>query len=201
MVRTSHQARETLLSQSQSSWRLLALLGASRSDALPSEMKGVHPEEKSSETGSEAPCVMPRGVQQKRSQNALGREPRVAKLRAVACSKPRCSLVTRIEEAEPLQVRRRQQTPTKWLDREWLVSSSGVAGTARSKRKALNVRDLDRRGLQPQPSAQGRKPRRTGRREVGGARSTVEDGESRWREGASLGNATSAGKEGRLWRH
>ena len=69
---------------------------------LPSEMKGVHPEEESNETGSEAPCVMPRGVQQKRSQDAEGRTPSDAKLRAVARSEPRCSPVSHSGKAEPL---------------------------------------------------------------------------------------------------
>lgn len=72
-------------------WGLLnrrGVVGASRKRRLPSEMKGVHPEEKSSETGSEAPCVMPRGVRQKRSQNVVGRKPTAAKLRAVTQVNP-----------------------------------------------------------------------------------------------------------------
>ena len=181
--------------------RLLALLGASRKWRLPSEMKGVHPEEKSSETGSEAPCVMPRGVQQKRSQNAVGCKPTVAKLRAVACSKPRCSLVRSHGEAEPLRGGRRQQAPTKLLDSEWSMPSPGVTGTARSERKALNVGDLVRCGLQPQLAVQGCEPRKLGRREVGEIHSTDEAGESRRREGNSLSNAHEARKERRLWQH
>jgi len=112
------------------------------SDALPSEMKGVHPEQKSSKTGSEAPCVAPRGVRQRRSQDALGRKPRAAKLRAVARSKPSSSLVTRSEEAEPLQAWRRQHASGS-SSTSAPRYSSGVAGTARSERKALNVRDLE----------------------------------------------------------
>jgi hypothetical protein len=38
-------------------------------------------------------------------------------------------------------------------------------------------------------------------RGVGEAGSTDEGGESRWREGASLGNATKARTERRLWKH
>jgi len=85
---------------------------------------------------------MPRGVQQKRSQNVLGRKPRAAKLRAVASSKPSSSLVTNDGDAEPLQTWRRQhdsECSSAWAPNR----SSGVAGTARSERKALNVRDLD----------------------------------------------------------
>ena len=117
------------------------VFGASRSDALPSEMKGVHPEHKSSKTGSEAPCESPRGDRQKRSQDALDCKPRAAKLRAVASSKPSSSLVTRSEEAEPLEAWRRQYVSgsrSTGAPRH----SSGVTGTARSERKALNVRDL-----------------------------------------------------------
>src|SRR5688500_5797791 len=105
-------------------------------------MRGVHPEKQLSKTGSEAPCVTPRGVRQKRSQNAVGRRPRAAKLRAVASSKPSSSLVTRNGDAEPVEAWRRQHdsgssstcAPSQ---------SSGVAGTARNERKASNVRDLD----------------------------------------------------------
>ena len=124
-----------------------------------------------------------------------------AKLRAVARSEPRCSLVRRDGEAEPVRSRRRQQASTKLLDSEWSMSSPGVAGTARSERKALNVGDLVRCGLQPQLAAQGREPRRTGRREVGGFRSTDETDESQWREGNSLSNAHDARKERGLWQH
>ena len=66
----------------------LACLGAPRSGALPSEMKGDHPEEWSSKTGSEAPCVMPRGVQQKRGQDASGGKPEAANLRAERAANP-----------------------------------------------------------------------------------------------------------------
>ena len=190
-------ARKLSTNLNSISWRTL---GASRKRRLPREMKGVHPEEESSETGSEAPCVRPRGVQQKRSRYTLGRKPRAANLRAVARSEPRRSLVMRIEEAEPLQVGRRQHTTGRYSTSA-PSCSSGVAGTARRDRKALNARDLVRCGLQPQPTAQGCKPRRTGRRGVGETHSTDEGSESRWREGVSLGNATPAGKDGRLWRH
>src|SRR5689334_16726304 len=105
-------------------------------------MKGVHPEEESNETGSEAPCVTSRGVRQRRSQNAEGREPPAAKLRAVARSEPRCSPVREGGEAELLQDWRRQQVPPS-SSTCVAVPSPGVAGTARSERKALNARDLD----------------------------------------------------------
>ena len=171
-----------------------------KSDDLPSEMKGVHPVEKSNKTGSEAPCVKPRGFQQRRSRNAVGGEPTVAKLRAVARSEPRRSLVRHNGEAEPFQGWRRQQAP---LSRStcMTVSSPGVAGTARSERKALNARDLDRRGwLRNGLSKAASQGSSTGR-EVGEAHSTVESGESRWREGGSLGKANKAMKERRLWQH
>ena len=98
-------AEESREVHTQKSWRPLGVLASwvrHESDALPSEMKGVHPEKKLSKTGSEAPCAAPRGARQKRSQNALGRKSRAAKLRAVASSKPSCSLVTRNGDAEPL---------------------------------------------------------------------------------------------------
>jgi len=170
------------------------------SDALPSEMKGVHPEKKLSKTGSEAPCAAPRGARQKRNQNALDRKSRAAKLRAVASSKPSCSLVTRNGDAEPLQAWRRQHDSGSSLTSapSW---SSGVAGTARSERKALNVRDLDQIEAN---ETDGTRPQSRGgqaERGVGEARSTVEGSESCWREGASLGTAASAVKDGRLWQH
>jgi hypothetical protein len=59
----------------------------------------------------------------------------------------------------------------------------------------------DRRSWRLQPRAQGRKPRRVGRREVGRVRSTGEGGESRWREGALLDEANLARKERGLWQH
>jgi hypothetical protein len=55
--------------------------------------------------------------------------------------------------------------------------------------------------MPPQLSAQGREPRREGWRGIGWVRSTDEGGESRWREGALLDDATGAGKERGLWRH
>lgn len=86
--------------------------------------------------------MTPRGVRQKRSQNVLGRKPRAAKLRAVASSKPSSSLVTNIGDAEPLQTWRRQHDSGS-SSTDAPSRSSGVAGTARSNRKALNVRDLE----------------------------------------------------------
>src|SRR3954463_4823810 len=79
---------------------------------------------------------------------------------------------------------------------------TGVAGTARREGRALNVGDLARCGWQPQPPNQGRQTEAVGRRGVGGAHSTDEGDESRWREGdAPPGDATPAGKDRRLWRH
>ena len=167
---------------------------------LPSEMKGVHPEEESNETGSEAPCVKPRGFQQKRSQNAVGSEPTVAKLRAVARSEPRCSPVRKGGEAELLQDWRRQQAPPS-SSTCVAVSSPGVAGTARSERKALNARDLDRSGWLRNGLNKAASQGSPAGRGVGEAHRTDEGGESRWRDGASLGNALEARKERRLWRH
>jgi hypothetical protein len=106
--------------------------------------------------------------------------------------------VTKIEEAEPLQSWRRQHTPGRSSTKA-PVRSSGVAGTARRERNALNVGDLVASGWQPHPTEQDRKSRREGRRGVGGVHGTDEGGESRWRDGASLEEASEAGKEGRLW--
>ena len=144
--------------------------------------------------------MKPRGFRQRRSQKAVGRKPTVAKLRAVARSEPRCSLVRQNWEAEPFQDGRRQQAP---LSRStcMAVSSSGVAGTARSERKALNARDLDRRGRLRNGLSKAASQGSPVGREVGEAHSTEESDESRWREGASLGNANKAMKERRLWQH
>ena len=81
------------------------------------------------------------------------------------------------------------------------VSSSGVAGAARSERKALNARDLDRSGWLRNTLNKAASQGGVAGRGVGEAHSTNEGDESRWREGASLGNATKAGKERRLWQH
>src|SRR5713101_1915203 len=81
------------------------------------------------------------------------------------------------------------------------VRSPGVSGTARRDRNALNAGGLAWRGSQPRPDAQGRKPRWPGQARSRTVRSTGEGGESRWREGALLEEATPAGKDRRLWRH
>jgi hypothetical protein len=78
----------------------------------------------------------------------------------------------------------RRQHASSVSSKTTTMRSPGVAGAARRDRKALNTGDLDRRGWLPRPSAQGREPRRKGRRGVGWVRSTDEGGESRWREGA-----------------
>ena len=100
--------------------------------------------------------------------------------------------------AEPLEPWRRQHA-TGRRSTKALLRITGVIGAARREGKALNVGDLDRSGRRPRPQLQGRKPRAEGRREVGWVRSTSEGGENRWREGALLDGATSAGKERRLW--
>lgn len=142
---------------------------------------------------------MPRGVQQKRGQYAVGGNPRLRRDGPQREANP--DVASRVSgEAEPLFIRRRQYVSGR-CSMDAPTRSSGVAGAARREGKALNTGDLDRSGWQPQPSAQGRKPRREGRRGVGRVRSTGEGGESRWREGALLDDATPAGKERRLWQH
>lgn len=79
------------------------------------------------------------------------------------------------------------------------MHSPGVSGAARRDGKTLNAGDLVWSGWRPQPPVQGREPRREDRRGVGWVRSTREGGESRWREGALLEDATLAGKEWGLW--
>ena len=103
---------------------------APRSGVLPSGMKGAHPE-KTKQSGSEVPGVTPRGVQPKRDQNVLGREPRTAKRRAATRSEPRCSPVKTSGEVEPLGIWRRQHATAELLG--WPAHSPGVVrgGTPR----------------------------------------------------------------------
>jgi hypothetical protein len=92
-------------------------------------------------------------------------------------------------------IRRRQHTPGR-CSTYAPACITGVAGTARREGKALNVGDLVRCGWQPQLPNQGRQTEAVDRRGVGGAHSTDEGGESRWREGdAPPGDATPAGKD------
>ncbi len=175
-------------------------LGCATKWRLPSEMKGVHPEEDRVKQVARSPAWHREEPSRSGTRMLQECKPGAANLRAVARSEPRSSLVTRSREAEPLQARRRQHAVGKVLDGS-PPRSLGVAGTARRDRKALNVGDLDRSGRQPQPAVQGRELRLWTGRGVREARSTDESGESRWREGASLSNATPAGKERGLWRH
>ena len=140
-----------------------------------------------------------RDVQSKRGLHVVGCNPRLRSDGPQRTVNPDVASLE-IGEAEPLEFGRRQHVS--------LVSSKittthfpGVAGAARHEGKALNAGDLARCGWRPQPSVQGREPRRGGRRGVGWVRSTCEGGESRWREGALLDDATDAGKEWGLWRH
>jgi len=77
----------------------------------------------------------------------------------------------------------------------------GVAGTARSDRKALNARDLDRCGWLRNGMNKAESQGILAGRGVGEAHRTDESDESRWRNGASLRNAHEARKVGRLWQH
>jgi hypothetical protein len=78
---------------------------------------------------------------------------------------------------------------------------TGVAGTARREGKTLNVGDLVGADGYRNCSTKVAKTEAAGLRGVGGAHSTEEGGESRWREGTPPGDATPAGKDRRLWRH
>lgn len=165
---------------------------------VPSEMKGAHPIN-SREVGSQAPCERSRGLQQKRGRKAMGCNPWLRSGGPQRTANP--DVASSINgEAEPLGEWAKAACDGKDSTRA-PSHSPGVAGAARRDRNALNTGDLDRCGWQPQPTAQGRKPRRADRRGVGRVRSTDEGGENRRREGALLDDATPAGKERRLWQH
>jgi hypothetical protein len=124
-------------------------------------------------------------------------------------SEPRSSLVTQTVMAEPLNYWRTQHASGR-CSMNAPARITGVAGTARREGKVLNVGDLAWCGWLPQPANQGCQTKAAGQRGVGGAHSTDEGGESRWREGkvparrgrdALPGDATRAGKDRRLWRH
>src|SRR6266700_725265 len=101
--------------------------------------------------------------------------------------------------AEALIFVRRQHTPGRCSTRA-PACITAVAGTARREGRTPNVGDLARCGWQTQLPDQDRQIEAVDRRGVGGAHSTDEGGESRWREGDALpGDATPAAKDRRLW--
>ena len=173
-------------------------LSAPRKRRFPSDMKGDHPEKNRAnrKRGSLRDAVRYPAEAEPESR---GRNTRLRNSGPNA-SEPRGSPVRTVVTAEPLQPGRRQHAARRCSINASL-RLTGVTGTARCEGKALNVGGLDQRGRQPQPQAQGRKPRLAGWREVGWVRSTREGGESHWREGALLDEAFPAGKEWRLWRH
>ena len=140
-----------------------------------------------------------RDLQQKRGWKAVDRNPRLRSDGPQRTANPGVASSVK-GEAEPLGESAKAVRDGKFSTRA-PSRSPGVAGVARRDRNALNVGDLAWCGRQPQLIAQGRKPRRSGRRGVGRVRSTDEGGESRWREGALLDAVTDAGKERRLWQH
>src|SRR5258708_38203504 len=102
--------------QDQTKNKNLGGLGCATKWRLPSEMKGVHPEEDRVKQVARSPAW--HREEPSRSGTIMLQEckPGAANLRAVARSEPRSSLVTRSREAEPLQARRRQHAVGKVLD-------------------------------------------------------------------------------------
>ena len=173
------------------------LISAPRKRRVPRRMKGACSVKR--QTESEVPCVMPRGVQQKRDQNALRCKRRAAKRRAERAANPDVAPLGG-GEAEPLDLWRRQHAPGRADGRTGALLRGSRDGTSRRERVE---RGRPRSGRvatansPPQAASQGGEPERG----VGWAHSTDEGSESRWREGTLLESVTPEGKEWRLWQH
>lgn len=110
-----------------------------------------------------------------------------------------CSLVKGNGEAELLERQRRQHRPARVGKSTGLLTRGIRDGTPRREDAEHGRPRLER--VATATKAQGASQGRGAGRGVGRVHCTWEGGESRWRDGALLDDATSAGKEGGLWRH
>jgi hypothetical protein len=110
-----------------------------------------------------------------------------------------CSLVKGDGEAEPLGSWRRQNGPVIVGKRTGLLTRGSRDGTS-GREDAEHGRSRSER-VATATKAQGGSRGRGAGREVGRVHGTDEGGESRWRDGALLDDATSAAKERGLWEH
>jgi hypothetical protein len=172
----------------------------------PSGMKGVHPN-KNRQFGSQVPCVTSRDVRQKRDRKAAGCTLCGCEVTGRNVSEPMSSLVKRNGEAEPLgrwrntlaQGSVRQHGPIRVGRCVGLLARGSRDGTPR-REDAEHGRPRSERvatATEAQDASQGQGAGRG----VGRVHCTREGGESRWREGALLDDASSAGKERGLWEH
>jgi hypothetical protein len=109
-------------------------------------------------------------------------------------SEPRCSPVRIIGEAEPLERRRRQHRPASVGKSTGLLTRGSRDGTSR-REGAEHGRPRSER-VATATEAQGASQGQGAERGVGRVHGTDEGGESRWRDGALLDDATTAAKEG-----
>lgn len=109
-------------------------------------------------------------------------------------SEPGRSLVKGIGEAEPLERRRRQHRPASVGAGTGLLTRGSRDGTSR-RASAEHGRPRSER-VATATAVQGASQGRRAGRGVGWVHGTGEGGESRWRDGALLDDATTAAKEG-----
>ena len=109
-------------------------------------------------------------------------------------SEPMCSLVKGSGEAEPLESWRRQHRPVIVGKGTGLLTRGSRDGTS-GREDAEHGRPRSER-VATATKAQGGSRGRGAGRGVGRVHGTCEGGESRWRDGALLDEATTAVKDG-----